>query len=61
MVRQFEIFAGGHRVEITATTKEARAYACGMSEAFRMAGRPTDAEVYNFETGKKVFSTSHKL
>lgn len=57
MRKQYEIFAGSNRCEIAATNSEARAYACGMSEAFKMAGQPTKIQVYNVETGNKVFET----
>lgn len=56
MKKQFEIFAGSHRCEITATTSEAMAYAYGMAEAFKMAGQPTEIQVYNIETGNQVFN-----
>lgn len=57
MKKQFEIFAGSNRVEITATSAEAKAYACGMAEAFKMVGQPTKIQVYNVETGNLIFET----
>ncbi len=57
MRKQYEIFAGSNRCEITATSGEARAYACGMAEAFKMAGQPTKIQVYNVETASKIFET----
>lgn len=59
MKRQYEIFAGSHRVEITATSAEAKAYACGMRDALRMAGQPTKVQVYNIETGNLFFEAAN--
>ena len=55
MRRQYEIFAGSNRVEITATSNEAKAYACGLLEGLKMAGRTERVQVYNVETGNKIF------
>ena len=54
MQNNYEIFAGSERIEITATRNEAKAYAFGMSEAFRMMGRDIKVKVYNIETGCEV-------
>lgn len=55
MKSQYEIFAGSNRVEITATSNEAKAYACGLLEGLKMAGRTERVQVYNVETGYKIF------
>jgi hypothetical protein len=57
MARNFEIYANGERVTITAETNgEARAYACGILEGMRRMGRTaTDLQVYN-DCGKLIFS-----
>jgi hypothetical protein len=57
MKKQFEIFAGSNRVEITATVNEAKAYSCGILEGLKMAGRKERVKVYNVETAGLIFET----
>lgn len=55
MKREYEIFAGSGRIEITATSSEAKAYACGILEGLKIAGRTERVQVYNVEKGNKIF------
>lgn len=56
-MKQYEIIAGSNHCTITAGMNTAKAYACGMAEAFKMAGQPTKIQVYNVETASKIFET----
>ena len=54
-MKQYEIIAGSNHCTITAGMNTAKAYACGMAQAFSMAGQPSNVQVYDFEKGNKIF------
>jgi len=55
MAKNYEIWVAGDSMTITATAKEAKAYACGMIEAFRLMGAKERVQMYDEFTGNKVF------
>lgn len=58
MIHNFEVITGSQTMRITAATNTAKGFICGMLEAYRIMGKSATIQLYNIESGAKVFELS---